>query len=75
LLSTDNIRDQNALLFIYDLAFNNSPELIFHERHELIYEMEMMRPSGPDFSFYHKDTEWAEDEIPIEPHSGDPIYI
>ncbi|WP_299250051.1 hypothetical protein [uncultured Cytophaga sp.] len=63
------------MLFIYDVVFNNAPELKFYERHELIHAMEMLRPGGPDFSFYHKNTDWTEDEIPIEPHSGEPIQI
>jgi hypothetical protein len=60
---------------LHDVVFNDAPELKFYERHELIYAMEMLQPGGPDFSFYHKNIDWTEDEIPIEPHSGEPIQI
>jgi len=56
-----------------DVVFNNAPEITFYERFELEYEIEMLRPGGPDFSFYHTNSTWYEEEIPIEPNSGEQL--
>ena len=58
-----------------DVVFNNAPEITFYERFELEYEIEMLRPGGPDFSFYHTNSTWYEEDIPIEPNSGEPLKI
>ncbi len=60
---------------LYNIVFNNAPEMIFYKRSELEYEIEMARPEGPDFSFHRKNLDWLNDKIPIEPTAGKPIDI
>jgi hypothetical protein len=60
---------------LHDVVFNNAPEMTFYERFELEHEIEMLRPGGPDFSFYHENLGWLNDEIPIPPSAGQPIQI